>query len=248
MNMEDKLKFRKKPTNTNEQDRKLYRVQKLISNWGYCSRRKAEELIEKGAVKVNGKKIKLGDKASINDEIKIYNKIIKPPRKIYLMLNKPIGCVTAAKDPKQKTVMNYIYIKERVFPIGRLDKYTSGLLLFTNDGDFANRVMHPRYEIKKTYIVEATDDFTEKQISQIKHGIMLEDGKTNPAWVKQLNKRTLKIEIHEGRNRIVRRMVQALGLKVRNLQRVAIGKLELGDLAIGKTRKLSKNDLEKIFK
>ena len=128
----------------------MHRVQKLLSNYGYCSRRKAEELIELGEVKVNGKVISLGDKATENDEITVNGRIVKAPKRIYLIFHKPTRCVTALEDKYHKTIFEYINLKERVFPIGRLDYNTSGLLLLTNDGDFANRIMHPRYEVKKT--------------------------------------------------------------------------------------------------
>lgn len=225
----------------------MHRVQKLLSNWGYCSRRKAEEFISKGRVKVNDKVIGLGDQASESDIITVDGKRVRAPRRVYLMLNKPLHCVTALRDPQKRTVMDYIRTTERVVPIGRLDYNTTGLLLFTNDGDFANKVMHPRYEIAKKYLVEANEPFSKRQIQQMKSGIVLEDGKTNPAWVKQIGPRTLIITIHEGRNRIVRRMVQALGLKVKFLQRIAVGKLELGTLAPGATRKLTKKELDSIF-
>ena len=126
----------------------LHRVQKLMSNYGYCSRRKAEEIIQDGRVKVNGKPITIGDKATEEDEIMVDNKPIKKERKVYYMLNKPTKCVTALTDDKYETVMEHIKVKERVFPVGRLDYFTSGLLLFTNDGDFANKITHPSNEIK----------------------------------------------------------------------------------------------------
>ena len=114
------------------------RVQKLLSNYGYCSRRKAEELIDAGKVKVNGEVISLGDKASLDDEISVNGKVVKGDRKVYLIFNKPPGCVTAVKDEHDKTIMDYIRVKERVFPVGRLDKNSTGILLLTNDGEFAN--------------------------------------------------------------------------------------------------------------
>ena len=124
----------------------MHRVQKLLSNYGYCSRRKAEEIIKQGRVRVNDKLITIGDKASEEDKIYVDDKLVEKEKKVYLMFNKPVKCVTALNDNKFKTVMDYIKIKERVFPIGRLDYLTSGLLLLTNDGDFANKIMHPRYK------------------------------------------------------------------------------------------------------
>ncbi len=208
----------------------MHRVQKLLSNYGYCSRRKAEELIQEGRVKVNGKVISIGDKASENDKLYVDNKRVEKQKKVYLMFNKPIGCVTALKDDKFKTVMDYIEVEERVFPIGRLDYKTEGLLLFTNDGDFANKIMHPRYEIKKTYLVGLGNEINQKQIDQIEKGMMLEDGKTSPAKVRKLDDRHIEITIHEGKNRVVRRMLKKLELRVRFLKRIRIGKLNLGDL------------------
>lgn len=225
----------------------MHRVQKLLSNYGYCSRRKAEELIQEGRVKVNGKVISIGDKASEKDKLYVDNKRVEKQKKVYLMFNKPIGCVTALRDDKFKTVMDYIKIKERVFPIGRLDYKTEGLLLFTNDGDFANKIMHPRYEIKKTYLVGLGDEINQKQIDQMEKGMMLEDGKTSPAKVRKLDYRHVEITIHEGKNRVVRRMLKKLELRVRFLKRIRIGKLNLGDLEDCRYRDLTKKDIEEIF-
>ena len=126
-----------------------HRIQKLMSNFGYCSRRRAEEIIQENRVKVNGKLITIGDKCKETDRISVDGIPIKKEIKVYLIFNKPPKCVTALKDEKYKTVMDYIKVKERVFPVGRLDFNTSGLLLLTNDGDFANKIMHPSNEIKK---------------------------------------------------------------------------------------------------
>lgn len=225
----------------------MHRVQKLLSNYGYCSRRKAEELIEQGRVKVNGKVISIGDKAKETDNIYVDNEQVKRQKKVYFMFNKPVGCVTALKDSTFDTVMDYINIKERVFPIGRLDYNTSGLLLFTNDGDLANRIMHPRHETKKTYLAGLRDKITDKQINQIEKGVMLKDGKTSPAKVRKHKNDLIEITIHEGKNRIIRRILEKLNLKVRFLKRTRIGKLELRDLKAGKYRFLTGKDIKKIF-
>ena len=225
----------------------LHRVQKLMSNYGYCSRRKAEEIIQDGRVKVNGKPITIGDKATEEDEIMVDNKPIKKERKVYYMLNKPTKCVTALTDDKYETVMEHIKVKERVFPVGRLDYFTSGLLLFTNDGDFANKITHPSNEVKKSYVVKLNRPIDEQDKKSLQKGIKLEDGKTSPARLKILGPQMAEITIHEGKNRIVRRMFEALGFKLSFLERVKIGKLDLGSLPPGKFKVLSKREKELIF-
>jgi len=226
----------------------MHRVQKLLSNYGYCSRRKAEKLIKEGRVKVNDKVITIGDKASEEDKIYVDDKLVSVEKKVYLMFNKPLGCVTALEDKHCKTIMEYIKIKERVFPIGRLDLDTTGLLLLTNDGDFANKIMHPRYEVKKTYLVEVNKKVSDDSIRKIKEGVLLEDGKTSKANVKRVKERVIEITIHEGKNRIVRRIMEQLGYEVVSLERGRIGTLELETLKPGKYRTLTKEDKEKIFK
>ncbi|MBW2980784.1 rRNA pseudouridine synthase [Candidatus Woesearchaeota archaeon] len=225
----------------------MHRVQKLLSNYGYCSRRKAEELIKEGRVKVNSEVISIGDKAKETDKIYVDNELVSKQKKVYLMLNKPLGCVTAVKDPVFDTVMDYVKTKERIFPIGRLDYNTSGLLLFTNDGDFANRIMHPRYEIRKTYLAGLRNKIDDKQIKKIETGVMLEDGKTSPANVKKHGPNLIEITIHEGKNKIIRRILKKLDLKVRFLKRIRVGKLELKDLKEGKYRFLTEQDIKKVF-
>lgn len=225
----------------------LQRVQKLLSNYGYCSRRQAEKLIEEGKVKVNNKIISLGDKASETDKIYVDGKLVAQEKKVYLIFNKPVGCITAVKDPRFKTVMDYIKIKERVFPVGRLDYNTSGLLILTNDGDFANKIMHPRYEIKKTYFVKLNEPVAKQDIISLKKGIKLEDGITSPAEITNIFANNLEITIHEGKKRIVRRMFKALGYYVLFLTRIKIGNLKLGNLKPGKYRPLSKEEIQKIF-
>ena len=220
-----------------------HRVQKLMSNFGYCSRRKAEEIIDQGRVKVNGETISLGDKATEKDRITVDDKPIKKERKIYLMFNKPAKCV----DEKYRTVMDYVKIKERVFPVGRLDFNTSGLLLLTNDGTWANKITHPSNEIKKTYLVRIDKPISDKEVKGIEKGVVLDDGRTSPAKVRIHEPILIEVSIHEGKNRIVRRMLQELGFKVLGLERIKIGKLNLGDLRLGRYRKLSQKELQDVF-
>ncbi len=222
---------------------KKFRVQKIISNRGYCSRRKAEELIKENRVKVNGNPVKIGDTCFENDKIEIDNREIKSVKKTYIVFNKPKFCVTALIDKKYKTVMDFIKIKQRVFPIGRLDYLSDGLLILTNDGDFANRIMHPRYNITKTYLVTLTEKIKKQDLAKLKKGILLDDGPAKPDYVKVLPKNRIELGIHDGRNRIIRRIFNKLNYKVINLTRTKIGKLELGKLKKGKYKIVSKEYL-----
>lgn len=226
----------------------MFRVQKLLSSYGYCSRRKAEDLIKAGRVKVNGKVIRIGDKATEEDKISVDNKLVRKPARVYLMFHKPVGCVTALTDSRYRTIMDYIRIKERVYPVGRLDYNTAGLLLLTNDGDFANKVMHPRYEVKKTYLAALDRPINDSKIKLIEKGVELEDGLTTPSKVRKINEKLVEITIHEGKKRIVRRIMASLGYKVLFLNRTRIGKLNMGDLAPRKYRRLTKRELELVFR
>ena len=162
------------------------------------------------------------------------------------MLNKPIGFVTALSDPQFQTVMELIQIKERVFPVGRLDFNTSGLLLFTNDGDLANLIAHPSNETKKTYKVLLHRPIIKREILKIEEGVDIGDvRKSAPAKIKKLSPMEVTITIHEGRNRIVRRIFKALEIKVLQLERISIGKLELDNLKLGKFKILTKKEIEK---
>ena len=224
-----------------------HRVQKLLSNYGYCSRRKGERLIEDGRVRVNNRVITIGDKATETDKIFVDNKLVNKEKKVYLMFNKPVGCVTALTDKRYDTVMNFINIKQRVFPIGRLDYNTSGLLLLTNDGDFANKVMHPSNEINKTYLTGVDRKIEDIDIKDMERGIDLEDGRTRPAKIRQLDATHMEITIHEGKNRIIRRMLKEIDFRVRFLKRVRIGQLNLADLKEGEFKHISENALKKVF-
>ena len=196
--------------------------------------------------KVNGKTISLGDKASESDKIYVDGILVVHQPKLYLIFNKPVGCVTAVTDANYKTVFDYIDIEERIFPVGRLDYMTSGLLLLTNDGDFANGIMHPRYEVKKTYLVQLARELVAHDRSLIENGLELVDGKTHPAKVKILKENYVEIQIHEGRNRIVRRMMEKLGYGIRTLERTGVGVVSLGSLAPGKYRKLTQKEIKSL--
>lgn len=227
------------------------RIQKYIARCGIASRRKAEELVLQGKVKVNGKVIK--EIVTVDTEfdvIEVNGKVVKPEEnKVYIMLNKPTGYITSAKDQfGRKTVVDLVDVKERIFPVGRLDYDTSGLLILTNDGEVANKLMHPSKEIDKVYIAEVEGVPTREEMERFKRGLKIEDYVTAPAKIKLLKIRDktsiVEVIIHEGRNRQVRKMCSAIGHKVLKLKRVRIGSLELGNLKEGEWRYLNSDEIE----
>ncbi|MFQ5621633.1 MAG: pseudouridine synthase [Candidatus Nanoarchaeia archaeon] len=222
----------------------MHRVQKIIANAGYCSRRKAEELIEQDKVQVNGETITIGDKADPEkDKITIDGKQLRMPKRRYIVFHKPRGYLTTLDDPKnRKTIFHFIKTKERLIPIGRLDMNTAGLILLTNDGDFANRIMHPRYEVEKTYQAELDKPLTPPDHARLERGVTIEGQRTWPAMVQKHGKNTYHITIHEGKNRIIRKMMRKLKYKVLNLKRVAISNLTLKGLPEGKWRDLTRKE------
>ncbi|NLK70502.1 MAG: rRNA pseudouridine synthase [Clostridiales bacterium] len=231
------------------------RIQKIIAESGYCSRRKAEELISKGRVKLNGRPIKLGDKAEYKDIITIDGERINTPKNkkyLYLMMNKPRGYVTTVFDELgRKCVMDLLDgVEERVYPIGRLDRNSEGLLLFTNDGNFANSIMHPSKRISKSYRVTVRPDISDEQLVKLSEGVEIDGRMTMPATVNVLSKQegrvVLLITIKEGRNRQIRRMCEAVGLEVARLRRVSLGPLKLGMLKPGAYRELTAEELRAI--
>jgi len=231
------------------------RIQKMLADAGYCSRRKAEALIQAGRVKRNGRPVKLGDKASPKDLITVDGEKIFIPRKKsfrYIMLHKPRGYVTTVSDElDRRCVMDLLDgVEERVYPIGRLDRNSEGLLLLTNDGAFANAIMHPSKHVSKTYRVTIHSAVTDEQIAQMAGGILLDGKKTLPANIVVLNnepeRAVMQITIKEGRNRQIRRMCEAVGLEVARLRRTAIGPLKLGMLKPSTWRDLKPEELRAI--
>lgn len=230
------------------------RIQKVMADQGYCSRRAAEQIIEEGRVKVNGHPVRLGDKMDPNkDLLQIDGKTMrlqKKPEYIYLMLHKPRGYITTVSDDRgRKTVMDLLKdVPQRVFPIGRLDKDSEGLLLFTNDGAFANLLMHPSHGVSKLYRVTVNPRATEQQIIQLSSGVLLDDGtRTAPAVVNVVSEEpgrsVLEMSIKEGKNREIRRMCAAVGLEVVRLKRNAEGSVKLGMLAPGEYRELKRAEV-----
>lgn len=228
------------------------RLQKYIAMCGVCSRRAAEEYIVNKRVKVNGRLVtELGTKVTERDLVTVDNKKIHlEENKVYFMLNKPYGYVTTMKDEKnRKCITDLVHEKERVFPLGRLDRDTTGLLILTNDGDFANKVMHPSKEIYKTYIVNIDKEILEEDIKKLENGVDIGGFITSKSKVSIVDDsfRKIEIKICEGKNRQVRRMFSSLGYEVKKLHRIKIGNLELVNLQSGKYKKLNPRDIKKIF-
>ena len=226
----------------------MERLQKLLARAGVGSRRACEELITAGRVSVNGRVItRLGSKARAEDDIRVDGRPIElPGEHVYLMLNKPPGYVTTRDDPQgRRTVMDLVpaEVRGRVFPVGRLDRDTTGLLLFTDDGDLAQRLTHPSHHVPKEYLADVEGTPSETRLRELRSGVELEDGPTQPAEVILVatggGESRLRITIAEGRNRQVRRMCEAIGHPMRRLKRVAMGPLRLGELSLGEVRALT---------
>lgn len=232
------------------------RLQKILAAAGICSRRQAERLILAGRVKVGGRVItELGTKVDPNRQtIHFDDKPLSRPEPAYYLLNKPRGYVTTMNDPQGRPIVTSLLkgVKERVFPVGRLDIDTEGALLLTNDGDLTQRILHPSNEITRTYEATVVGHPSRQKLAELGGGIVLEGRKTWPAKLRILKKNsaatTIEVVIHEGRKRQVRLMFAAIGHPVRELRRIAYGKLFLAELPVGKFRKLSAADLKKIFK
>ena len=235
---------------------KLVRLQKAIADAGITSRRKAEALIEKGVVKVNGKVAAIGTKVDVRkDKILVAGKKIASKVPLYyIMLHKPRGYISTMSDEQgRNSVADLIHdIDARLYPVGRLDRESEGLLLMTNDGEFANALTHPAHHVPKAYRVTVRPDVTEDMLTQITVGMVVDGQQSAPADVHIVQKQTgrvvLEITLYEGRNRQIRKMCEQLGLEVARLKRISIGKTKLGMLPAGKWRHLDKDEVSKLVK
>lgn len=232
----------------------IVRLQKYIAMSGVASRRAAETMIQEGRVSVNGKKItEQGVKIEIgNDSVSVDGKVIKnSTKKYYIMLNKPVGFVSTVKDQFDRpTVVDLVQEDlgdERIFPVGRLDYETEGMLFLTNDGDFTYKVTHPKFHMEKTYIAVVKGGMTISGINKLRKGVYIDDFKTSPAQAEILDaiegRTFVKITIHEGKNRQVRKMFEAIGCTIIGLQRTKIGTIELGNLPLGRWRHLTSHEI-----
>ena len=233
------------------------RLQKYLAQCGIASRRKAETLIAEGRVSVDGRIVEtMGMKIDPGEQKIVFDgkQVMPEKQKLYFLLNKPQGYVTTVADPQGRPIVTDLIhdIEERLFPVGRLDLDTQGALLLTNDGDLAQKMQHPSYEVTKTYEAVVSGQPKQKNLDSLKKGILLEGKKTSPAQlsvIKSFSGSTLlHITIHEGRKRQVRKMFGAIGHPVKRLKRIAYGSLYLNNLPEGSYRRLNKGDLQKIFK
>jgi len=227
------------------------RLHKILAAAGIASLRKSEHMITEGRIKVNGVTANIGDFADLEtDDIVADGNQVSAETKRYLLLNKPTGYVTTVTDPHGRpTVMDLLDVRERIYPIGRLDVDTEGLLLLTNDGDFSQKMAHPSFEIEKTYLAELSKMLSEENEALLVRGIMLEDGPTSPAKIKIVSNRRRRVEItiHEGRNRIIRRMFESIEAPVTRLRRIRFGTVELDDLPKRGYRELTGKEVESLM-
>lgn len=230
------------------------RLQKFLADCGVASRRKAEEMIAAGAVRVNGRPAQIGDKVDPSrDKVTVHGRRVVPQKKmVYIMLHKPRGYVTTMSDEMgRKCVAELVQnVGTRVYPVGRLDRDSEGLLFLTNDGDFAQRMMHPSRHVGKTYRVTVRPGITEDQITQMMTGMMIDGYQTAPADVRIISREpgrvVLQINLYEGRNRQIRKMCEALNLEVARLKRIAIGNVKMGMLKAGDWRELTEQEVSSL--
>ena len=232
----------------------MIRLQKYLADCGVCSRRKAEELIMTGQVYVNGRQAEIGMRVDTGDEVLLDGMSIKlPAKRVWIMLNKPEGYITSAKDQfGRKTVLDLLHgVEERVFPVGRLDYDTSGLLLLTNDGELANKLAHPSYNVEKVYLVSVKRAPLDSAIAALQAGVEVDGKMTRPANIYAIGEEnglvTVKIGIREGRNRIIRKMFSAVGHEVVLLKRLSLGNLQLGSIEKGEFRYLVDEEISMLF-
>jgi 23S rRNA pseudouridine2605 synthase len=226
------------------------RLARYLAHCGVASRRASEELIRSGRVTLGGEPVT--DPARDVDarsDVAVDGEPVAPePREVWA-LNKPLGVTSTAREPgRRQAVVELVPSRARLYPVGRLDADTTGLILLTNDGELANRLMHPRYEVPRTYRAVLRRPPTAGEIRRLRSGVELEDGPTSPARVRRLAERELELTLREGRNRQVRRMAESIGNRVESLRRVAFGSLSLGDLAEGEARRLSPDEVERLWK
>lgn len=234
------------------------RLQKFLANNGVCSRRKAEEYIQQGLVKVNGETVtELGRKINLEKDEVIFkgNKVGKIDKKVYILLNKPIGYVTTTKDQfERSTVLDLVHVEEKILPVGRLDMYTSGALILTNDGEFIYKVTHPKYEIEKTYNVTLKGIITKDETKKLEDGVEIENYTSGKAKVKILKTdkekdiSRIEITIHEGKNREVRKMCNSIGRKVLALHRSKIENIDVKNLKLGEWRYLNNKEINSLLR
>lgn len=229
------------------------RIQKILSQQGVCSRRKGEEYIKQGLVKVNGKVAELGQKADpIKDIIEVDGQVLQDRKDmLYYLMNKPVGVITSnsQRDSNDKTVRDLLpkNLQGKIYPVGRLDKQTSGLLLFTNDGVLAYRLTHPSFDHEKEYEVETTDPIKDGQIMKLEKGITISGEKTKRAPIRRIDEKKFTITLTEGKNRQIRRMCQKVGAPLRYLKRIRIMNIEDTKLAPGEIRQLSTDEKETLL-
>jgi 23S rRNA pseudouridine2605 synthase len=228
---------------------KTVKIAKYLAQAGVASRRKAEALVKQGLVSVNGK-ISADPALRVNpktDKILYRGKPLSPAQKVYYLLNKPVGYTCTAQDPHaEKLVGELVPAEPRVWPVGRLDKMTSGLLILTNDGDLALSLTHPRYRVEKEYEITADFPLTEDEIAAVQKGVSLEDGFIRPDRFEKIGGKRYRIVIHSGKKRVVRRIVEKIGKSVAQLKRTRVGSLELQNLPLGKWRRLSPAEIKKL--
>jgi pseudouridine synthase len=223
------------------------RLNAYLARAGVASRRGADELIRAGRVRVNGEEAGLATFVSKGDRVEVDGKAVEPDPLTYVLLNKPAGVVTTARDPQGRpTVVGLVGHENRVVPVGRLDADTTGVLLLTNDGPLAHRLAHPRYEVDKVYEAEVEGDPSPTVVQQLAAGIELEDGMTSPAQVRRLGRGRLELVLHEGRKRQVRRMCEAVGHPVRRLNRREYAGLTVDGLAPGEWRELTEDEVKRL--